>query len=294
MRTELLLLGVDGGGTRCRARLCDFSGKTLGGGFAGPANIRLGVDESLAEVLDATARCFRNAGLNLRDHPVAACLALAGASEPVSLAEFKSCGHPFKAAVYTTDSHAACVGAHRGEDGGIIIVGTGSIAEAIVEGKRHRAGGWGFPVSDEGSGAWLGCEAVRRALWALDGRASWTPLLKQIAERFDSDPHAMVRWMGDARPGSFAILAPLVIEAAAQGDPVGRELTEAAARHVDCLAERLAALGVKRIALSGGLAKSIEPWLGPKTREWLVPPAAGALSGAIELARAKAIEGGHA
>jgi len=294
VKTEFLLLGVDGGGTRCRARLCDFSGKTLGAGMAGPANIRLGVDESLAQVLDATARCFRNAGLSLHDHAVAACLALAGASEPVSLAEFKSCGHPFKAAVYTTDSHAACVGAHGGEDGGIIIIGTGSIAEAIVAGMRHRAGGWGFPVSDEGSGAWLGCELARRALWALDGRAPWTPLLKRVAERFDSDPHAMVRWMSDARPGSFAILAPLVFEAAAKGDPAGSELAEAAARHVDDLAARLVALGVTRIALAGGLAPSIEPWLAPETRRWLVPPAAGPLAGAIELARAKAIQGGHA
>jgi glucosamine kinase len=293
VKTELLLLGVDGGGTKCRARLCDFSGKTLGGGQAGPANIRLGVEESLSEVLDATARCFRSAGLSLHDRPIAACLALAGASEPVSLAEFKSYGHPFKTAIYTTDSHAACVGAHRGEDGGIIIVGTGSIGEAIVEGKRHRVGGWGFPVSDEGSGAWLGCEVARRALWALDGRAQWTQLLKRIAERFDSDPHAMVRWMSDARPGRFAMLAPSIIEAASQGDPVGRELTEASAHHVDALARGLVALGVTRIALAGGLAKSIEPFLSAETRERLVPAAAGPLAGAIELARAKALEGGE-
>ncbi len=294
MSTELLLLGVDGGGTRCRARLCNFSGKTLGEGRAGSANIRLGLEESFTEVLDARARCFKNAGLSIQDHTVVACLALAGASEPLNLAELQSYGHPFKAAVYTTDSHAACVGAHRGEDGGIVIIGTGSIGEAIIEGKRHRVGGWGFPVSDEGSGAWLGCEVARRALWALDGRAAWTPLLKRVAERFDSDPHAVVRWMTDARPASFATLAPLVIEYAAQGDPVGRELTEAAAHHVEQLAKRLLALGVKRLALMGGLAFKIEPWLSDDTRRWLVPPAAGPLAGAIELARAAAIKGGHA
>ena len=154
----------------------------------------------MAEVMSATARCFRSAGLSLSERSVAACLALAGACEPVSLAEFQKYGHPFKAAVYTTDSHAACVGAHRGGDGGVVIIGTGSIGEAIVEGKRHRVGGWGFPVSDEGGGAWLGCEVARRALWALDGRAPWTPLLKSVAERFDEDPHAMVRWMSGAKP----------------------------------------------------------------------------------------------
>jgi glucosamine kinase len=294
VKNEVLLLGVDGGGSRCRARLCDFSGTTLGEGVAGPANIRLGVEESMAEVMSATARCFRSAGLSVSERPVAACLALAGACEPVSLGEFQKFGHPFKAAVYTTDAHAACVGAHRGGDGGVIIIGTGSIGEAIVEGKRHRVGGWGFPVSDEGGGAWLGCEVARRALWALDGRTPWTPLLKSVAERFDEDPHAMVRWMSGAKPGSFATLAPLVIHFAAKNDVAARCLIETAARHVDGLAQRLVALGVTRIALIGGLAPSIEPWLSEEARQRIVPAAAGPLAGAIELARAKALERGHA
>jgi glucosamine kinase len=292
--TESLLLGVDGGGTRCRARLCTFEGKMLGGGLAGPVNIRLALEDSLAEVFDAAARCFRNAGLAVEEHIVIACLALAGANEPIILAELRRYEHPFKTAVFTTDSHAACVGAHRGQDGGVIIIGTGSLGEAIVGGRRHRVGGWGFPVSDEGSGAWLGCEAARRTLWALDGRTPWTPLLTRIAERFDLDPHEIVRWMSDARPGNFATLAPLVIDWALRDDPLGRELTAAAARHIECLAERLLDLGAKRLSLMGGLAKSMEPWLSPWMRQWLVPPAAGALTGAVELARAKAQEGAAA
>ncbi len=290
MHTGSLLLGVDGGGTRCRARLCDFEGTALGGGLGGPANVRLGLEQSLAEVFDAASRCFRNAGLAPESRTVVACLALAGAGEPLVLAALKSYDHPFKAAVYTTDSHAACVGAHRGGDGGVIIIGTGSVGEAIVEGKSHRVGGWGFPVSDEGSGAWLGCEVARRTLWALDGRTPWTPLLKRVADRFDSDPHEIVRWMSGARPGNFATLAPLVVACALQEDPLGRELTAAAAHHVERLAERLLELGARRLALMGGLARSIEPWLNPWTKQWLAPPAAGALTGAIALARAKALE----
>ena len=294
MHTESLLLGVDGGGTRCRAQLCNFEGKALGGGLAGPANVRLGLEESLAEVFDAAARSFRNAGLAPREHTVVACLALAGASEPVVLAALKSYQHPFRSAVYTTDSHAACVGAHRGGDGGIIIIGTGSVGEAIVEGRRHRVGGWGFPVSDEGSGAWLGCEVARRTLWALDGRTPWTPLLKSVAERFDSDPHEIVRWMSGARPGTSQLWRRSLSLAHCGRSPLGRELTAAAAHHVERLAERLLDLGARRLALMGGLAKSIEPWLSPWTRQWLVPPAAGALTGAIALARAKALEDGGA
>ncbi len=96
--------------------------------------------------------------------------------------------------------------------------------------------------------------------------------------------------MSGARPGDFATLAPLVVACALQEDPLGRELTAAAAHHVERLAERLLDLGARRLALMGGLARSIEPWLSPWTRQWLAPPAAGALTGAIALARAKALE----
>jgi hypothetical protein len=44
---------------------------------------------------------------------------------------------------------------------------------------------------------------MRRVLWAHDGRISWTSLLNHVSERFESDPHAIVRWMGSAKPRDF-------------------------------------------------------------------------------------------
>ena len=207
-----LLLGIDGGGTACRARLVDLEDRVRGEGTAGPANIRFGINESFAAVLRATDEALAQAGLSLGDADIVACLALAGASEPTYLAAARAYVLPFRRAIITTDAHAACVGAHGGKDGGIIIVGTGSVGWGVVRGREHRVGGWGFPVSDEGSGAWLGCEVARRVLWAHDGRCAWTGLLKKVFERFDGDPHAIVRWMGAARPRDFAALAPLVVE----------------------------------------------------------------------------------
>ncbi len=61
MHTESLLIGVDDGGTCCRARLCSFEGKTLGGGFRDPADIRLELEESLSEVFGAVAVEFARA-----------------------------------------------------------------------------------------------------------------------------------------------------------------------------------------------------------------------------------------
>jgi glucosamine kinase len=285
---ERLFLGIDGGGTRCRARLADAAGNVLGEGEAGPANIRQGLEECFRAVRDATGQCVAQAGLP-GDPPIVACLALAGASEPAEAAAARGySGHGFRRMLVTTDAHAACVGAHRGEDGGVIVVGTGSIGWAIVGGRQHRVGGWALPVSDEGSGAWLGCEALRRTLWAHDGRAAWTPLLRAISEQLGSDPSAIVRWTGSARPRDFAALAPLVVEHAHRSDAEARALMRLAARHVDALAARLAAHGASRLALAGGLARSLEPWLSSKTRKSLVAPAGDALDGALRLARAAA------
>ncbi len=289
MHSEFLLLGVDGGGTRCRARVCRFSGEILGEGEAGPANIRFGIEESFAAVLEATAQSLAKAGLTLQDRDIFACLALAGASDPATLSELEGHKHPFRNAVFTTDSHAACAGAHKGRDGGIVIVGTGSVGEAIVKGQHHRVGGWGFPVSDEGSGAWLGCELARRVLWAHDGRTPWTGLLQAAFEHFASDPHAVVRWMGAAKPKDFAALAPLVAGHALADDLAGCELMCLAANHIEILVQRLLAMGAPKIALSGGLASSVKPWLSEKAKRCLVPPAADALTGATGLARAAAL-----
>lgn len=284
----LLFLGVDGGGTLCRARLCDGSGTVLGEGKAGPANIRLGLDDSIRAVLDATGQCLAQAKLGIDSQPIIACLALAGATEPIELEAMENFRHPFRQLVVTTDAHAACVGAHRGEDGGVIIIGTGTVAWAILAGRNHRVGGWGFPVSDEGSGAWLGCEVVRRVLWAHDGRAPWTGLLRAVFEQLNSDPHAIVRWMSSAKPRDFATLAPVVVQHTSHGDPAGCELMQLAGGHIDALAERLDAIGVRRLAVAGGLSSSVTPWLSPETRRRLVPAAADALAGALWLARAEA------
>ena len=279
------LLGVDGGGTRCRARLARRSGQMLGEGIAGPANLRQGFVEAFAAVLDAAGQCLAAAGLPhtaLRE--TTACLALAGASEPDQLAAARRHPLPFARTIIITDAEAACVGAHDGRDGAVVIIGTGSIGWGIVDGQRHRVGGWGLPVSDEGSGAWLGREAVRRALWAHDGRVEWTRLLDRVFARFDRDAHAIVRWTATATPRDYGDIAPLVIEEAGRGDPAAIALARLAAKHIASLVERLDRLGAPRIALVGGLAAVLESYLPVETRARLVVPQGDALAGALRRA----------
>jgi glucosamine kinase len=284
-KSDDLFLGADGGGTRCRVRLARGSGAILGEAEAGPANLRLGVREAFAAVLDGARECLGDAGLPPTAlERITACLALAGASEPAERARASEGHLPFHRTILVTDAEAACIGAHPEDDGGIIVIGTGSIGWAIVGGRQYRIGGWGLPLSDEGSGAWLGLEVLRRVLSAHDGRLGWTPLLEEVFAHFDHDPHAIVRWTAEAKPGDYGGFAPLVIARAAQSDEAGSALIRLAAGHIDALAARLVAIGAARIALSGGLARGIEPYLAAATRRHLVSPRGDALAGALQIA----------
>ena len=289
MNANILLLGVDGGGTHCRARLTTYAGRQLAEATTGPANLRLGLQESFSAILEASTRCLRSAGLpRAALAQTIACLALAGASEPSHLAAARSYPHPFRRAVFTTDAHAACLGAHGERDGGIIIAGTGTVGWAVIGGRTHRVAGWGLPISDEGSGAWLGQEGIRRLLWALDGRLGWTDLLRDLGARFGNDPHAVAAWGQTARPGDFGSLAPAIFEHAACADPIAQELVGRAAGHIDAIAARLIAAGATRLALVGGCAPLLFPLLAERTRSHLVEPAGDALSGALRLAHSAA------
>jgi glucosamine kinase len=283
---NLLLLGVDGGGTRCRARLSEFSGKILGEAVTGPANLRLGLTDSLSAVAEAVQHCLDRAAMGREVlGRVVACLALAGASEPAHLAAAQGQRHPFHKTFVTTDAHAACIGAHGDKDGGIIIAGTGTVGWAIVRGQAFRIGGWGLPMSDEGSGAWLGNEVLRRVLWARDGRIPWTPLLRAVFADFAENPHAIVDWTATATPCDLGSFARLIADHAASGDATAAELMKLAATHIDALAARLVAVGADRLALAGGLAPSLRSWLAAATKSHLVEPDGDALEGAVRLAR---------
>lgn len=289
MKSEILLLGVDGGGTSCRARLATFAGAVLGESATGPANLRLGVKQSFSAAIEAAALCLAQAGLSPESlHRIVACLALAGASEPTHLAAAQAYHHPFAGALVCTDAHAACIGAHGESDGGIVVIGTGTVGWAVLEGRSYRFGGWGPPLSDEGSGAWLGGEALRRVLWARDGRISWTALLSALFAEFHDDPHTIVRWMQKAAPRDFAAFAPRIVEYSGRGDSVANELMMSAALHIDALAARLIEAGAKRLCLVGGCAPFVRPWLSRRTEAHLVEPAGDPLDGALHLARSTA------
>ncbi len=281
-----LFIGVDGGGTGCRARIEDAEGRVLGTGIAGPAAVRLGIDKSMAALKNACLAAVAEAGLPPEAlGSMDAGIGLAGIGRKGALEQIVAQPHPFRSVVYVNDANIACIGAHGGRDGGIVIIGTGSVGFAVVGGREIRVGGYGFPISDEGSGADLGLQAIRVSLRAYDGRAVATNFTRDVMARFQNDPFEAVAWMDRATATDYARLAPLVMRHADAGDPVSRRIVRDAAEQIDELIRRLVGSGAPRVALLGGLASPMEPWLAPDVQRNLSPVEGDAVAGALYLAR---------
>jgi glucosamine kinase len=284
--SKSLFLGIDGGGTKCRARLRDARGQLLGEGTGGPSNIRLEPELVWNSILTACHEAVRQAGLQQSDFGrIHVGMGAAGAGQASAVDRLLSRPHPFASFAIDTDAHIAWLGAFGGEDGAILIVGTGSCGYGSVNGKRRYVGGWGFEISDEGSGAAIGREVLRRVIWAYDGRIPSTPLSDVILAEFGNDPERLVDWVGKARPSDYARYAPVVLEHAQQRDPLGIELIRGAAAEMAQIATRLLDLGAPALCIFGGLAEPLRPWLSPPLQRAIVPPAADALDGAILLGR---------
>lgn len=275
-------LGVDGGGTGCRARIEEADGTVLGQGMAGPATLRLGAEGAWAAVTRAAEAAIAEAGLSDSDMgQTAAGIALAGLGRKGMLEALSAMPHPYAHIAFTNDGHGAFLGAHSGQDGAIVIAGTGSIGLGFVEGRALRIGGYGFPLSDEGSGAYLGLCAIQMALRAQDGRRPSSALLTEVMERFHNDAFEAVAWMDKATASDYATFAPAVLRHADQGDPAARAIVQDAADHIDTFVRTLFAQGAPRVSLLGGLSSVLIHWLAPDVRRAIRPADGDAISGAI-------------
>ena len=283
MSTEPYFLGIDGGGSRCRARIRDADGTLLAEAVGGASNIYQDFKGALATIMDTSREAARSAGL-ITEH-IHAGLGIAGIVTSVGAEKIIDAALPCASVTADNDAYAACVGAFGGGDGGIVIAGTGSIGYALVGGERHMVGGWGFQLGDHGSGAWVGHHAVRRAALAIDGLLQPTRLITEVLSRSGGNRLDLSRWSEQARPKDYAQFAPLVFDCAAQGDVQGMMIVIEGAAAISNLGRALLARGAGHICLLGGLSKAYPPYLDADVKRALVEPRADAVDGAIMMAR---------
>src|SRR3990167_2922498 len=201
--------------------------------------------------------------------------------------------HFFHTLHVTSDAYTACLGAHGGLDGAIIISGTGSTGLQIQNGFTTKVGGWGFPHDDEGGGAWLGLQAVKSALHSLDGRLSSSRLAEAIYAHF-KDQNEFIQWINHANSTNYAELAPIVIQCAKDGEEIAIHLLQQAAQAIETLANVLLSKQSPShslpLALIGSVGHHLLPYLSLSLRKYLTPCQTTPDSGAIFLIRRNYIE----
>jgi len=282
-------LGIDGGGTKCKARLEDAQGNLLAEAIAGPANAARNLTGSVKAVLEASEKAIAKANIKgLTLNQIHAGIGLAGINIPQVKQAFLKQSLPFASWHITTDLHIACLGAHLGQDGAIVIVGTGSSGVAIHNDQQFEMGGHGFVVGDKGSGAWLGKMAISHCLETLDGIAPNNLLSKQVINLFDCDSaYDLVNLTLEAKPALFASVAPLIFRLAASQQEDALLLVNQAATYINKICHRLLSGNLHRLSLIGGITQPLTPYLDSQLQAIIRPAQATPEQGAILYSKMK-------
>ncbi|AJD41877.1 N-acetylglucosamine kinase protein [Rhizobium gallicum bv. gallicum R602sp] len=279
-----LAIGIDGGGSSCRAAVADRRGNVLGRGKAGPANILSDLDGSLRNIVESAREALRDAGLPAETiSKVSAVVGVAGANVGDYAARIGR-ALPFADSHVVTDALIALQGALGDSDGVIGAFGTGSVYKARRDGKLRGIGGWGFIVGDQASGARLGRDLLEKSLLAYDKVRPSSPLTAKLMAEYGGDPERVVEFAHASKPKDFAGYAPLVFDYAAQGDEIAVGIIKNAALAIGENLDALLWPKCPAICLLGGLARPYEPWLAGRHKALLTEPKGDVLQGAIDLA----------
>lgn len=285
-----LYLGIDGGGSKCKAILVDEHNTVLGTGISGPANPLHGFEQATNSITESAKLALSDAGLAeelLSEIPAG--VGLAGVNLPVLFEQMNAWPHPFKHMYLATDLLIACLGAHAGNDGAVMITGTGSCGFVYVDGKSEIVGAHGFPHGDKGSGAWIGLQAAKQVLLSLDELVEPTALTTSVLDLLQvNDAVEMVEAIAGKPAAFYARMAGLVFEAANNDDAVSKAIIEEGADYISRVARKLLTKNPPKISLIGGLTPLLFPWLDEDIKAELTQPALSPEMGAVLFARQQA------
>ena len=318
-RPTRVVIAGDIGGTRSRLALAP-----LGGGVAaeveGPgANLRSSGSAALDHLADTVRMVLDRGRHELGDAMDVAAVALgisgAGPARARDVAaavgeRLERLDIPEDRILVTDDLHTAFLAGGMGDDGLLVLAGTGAVAVRFQQREAvARRDGMGWLLGDIGSAVWLGRRALQAVAADLDGRGRRTRLTEQVADLLDldlrdgllppsptGDPRQdLIRALDDVLPagapaalGRFARLPGSVPE-----DPVAREILDTAVRHVMDTVRALDPRPGLPVVLAGSVLASAGPihdevatGLRADGRTYCTVPSG--LPGALLLAREKA------
>lgn len=297
------VLGIDAGGTKTVCHLADEHGRLVAEARGPGANLQTAGELQVEKVLhDLMEDALGDRAIV----PAAICLGIAGVDRTEDSAVVKSImrriGYKARTLV-VNDALIALEAGAPGAAGVVILSGTGSIAYGRnVRGEGSRAGGWGHVLADEGSGYWIGVNALRAVLRHFDQRGPRTQLTALVLEHFGiSEPPNLIQhvYQHKLSPHAISALVSQVQIAFDAGDDVATAIFRGAADELESLGLSVATrlgLGAETFPfiLGGGILRTVQ-WLRDELRRRLsiaMPngdvrlltrePAAGAVSLAIQ------------
>ena len=306
IKDDYTIIGIDGGGTRTRGILYRH-GKIITNSNAGTTRVgAVGVGESCERLLNVIADLCQQAEIDSVELD-AVVIGLAGVwleeEKLRSTQLMKTLGRGqnliLNDLLVLSDAELALEGAFEGEQGMVLIVGTGSISVGkISKDKIIRCGGWGIELDDEGSGAWIGREGLTAVVRALDGRGNPTALTKQLTDLFPTininQPRTIVKAYAE-RNFEYQMLTPIVMKAAEKGDKVCQDIIKRSSLHLMELLEAMKKqYKIKKIpvALMGGiidadtiLSKMLDKEIAKDKTFIRIKPKGSALDGAISIGK---------
>ena len=233
-------LGIDGGGTKTSCLVGDEK-SVLSSGAAGGSNVlRVGEAAARTSLVNAIEQACGAAKIDPAQ-VTRSCVGVAGAARlEVAEAVRKILAETVGGEIEIVGDMVVALHAAFGVGPGIVVIaGTGSVAYGRdAQGQTARAGGWGFAVSDEGSGHWIGRAAVTALLRAADENpASGESVLAPIMKAWRVETRDALVLAANAPAADFAALFPPMLAAADSGDGLAIEIFSRAGRKLAALAK---------------------------------------------------------
>ncbi|WP_100643946.1 BadF/BadG/BcrA/BcrD ATPase family protein [Alteromonas facilis] len=279
-------IGIDGGGTKCSAYVMDKNLHIIGKGLAGSANIARDFDNATLSIETAIHAALNDAkmpiGAPTQMPPIVA--GLAGYNVQSAKQKLALWASQFPSFHATSDLETSLFGAHAGADGSVLIIGTGSCAAGLKQRTVKQWGGQGFLLGDKGSGAWIGQQAVRKVLLALDNVDNQvTPsFIETITTYLGTQGNTeIIEKLCQASPATFAKLAPVVMSLANQGCETARGIIIEGAGYLSDIAKQALVFSGGNIVITGGMGSSMRHWLCEEVQAQIVEPSYGAETGAV-------------
>jgi N-acetylglucosamine kinase-like BadF-type ATPase len=263
--TRAIYAGIDGGGTKTAFVIVDEEGHTVVRHQATTSNAAVvGHDRAGATLREGLQTAIAQAGADAELH--GAWFGLSGSDRPEDQAKLLPYVEDMTPAVRMSNDAELVLGALDGSIGIAVVSGTGSIAYGRnATGERARSGGWGQIIGDEGSGFDIARRLLDSYAREVDGRGPASSCTSRLMTHLDlHEPFQIISWVyaGGTSKGDIAALSSIVVEEAAGGDDVARQIILESARElavtVGAAARRLGFAGSLPVALTGGMLLHID------------------------------------